>query len=39
MIATFILLKIVNVISPLRVSDADEATGLDASEHGEKIRD
>ncbi len=37
MAATFIILKVVNVISPLRVSDADENAGLDASQHGEKI--
>jgi len=37
MVVTFIILKVVNVISPLRVSDTDETTGLDATQHGEKI--
>jgi Amt family ammonium transporter len=37
MVVTFIILKAVNIISPLRVSDADEAAGLDISQHGEKI--
>ena len=37
MVATFIILKVVNIISPLRVSDADENAGLDSSQHGEKI--
>ncbi len=37
MVVTFIILKVVNVVSPLRVSDVDEAAGLDSSQHGEKI--
>lgn len=36
-VATFIILKVVNVITPLRVSDADETAGLDASQHGEVV--
>jgi Amt family ammonium transporter len=38
MVATFILLKVVGLITKLRVSDAEEQQGLDASEHGEKIK-
>ena len=34
---TFILLKITDLISPLRVSIADEAIGLDISQHGESL--
>ncbi|MGZ8545249.1 MAG: hypothetical protein ACXWV0_08120 [Flavisolibacter sp.] len=34
---TWILLRLVNAITPLRVSDEDEATGLDLSQHGEKL--
>jgi Amt family ammonium transporter len=34
-IATFILLKIVNLITPIRVSEQEEAAGLDTSLHGE----
>lgn len=37
MVATFILLKIVSGVVPLRVSDADETAGLDGSQHGESI--
>jgi Amt family ammonium transporter len=33
----FILLKITDMISSLRVSDADEEVGLDISQHGEKL--
>lgn len=35
-VATFILLKIVDAIVGLRVSDSDENTGLDLSQHGEE---
>jgi Amt family ammonium transporter len=34
-VATFILLKLVGVFVPLRVSENDEDTGLDLSQHGE----
>ena len=34
---TFILLKITDLITPLRVSDEDEKIGLDISQHGEKL--
>jgi Amt family ammonium transporter len=36
-VATFIIIKLVNAISPVRVSTADEKAGLDDSQHGEKI--
>lgn len=36
-VATFVIFKLVGAIMPLRVSDADEAKGLDDSQHGEKI--
>jgi ammonium transporter, Amt family len=34
---TMILLRITNVLSPLRVSEQDEIAGLDWSQHGEKL--
>jgi Amt family ammonium transporter len=37
MIATFILLKIVDSVIPIRVSGSEEESGLDSSQHGEKI--
>lgn len=37
-VATYVLLKVVNVITPIRVSETDEKQGLDASEHGEMAR-
>lgn len=37
-VATYILLKVVNVITPIRVSETDEKAGLDTSEHGEIAR-
>jgi Amt family ammonium transporter len=33
---TFILLKLVGVITPLRASAKDEATGMDVTQHGEE---
>lgn len=36
-IATYIILKVVNFITPLRASDAQERDGLDLSQHGEQI--
>ena len=33
----FLLLKITNAISPLRVSEEEEAIGLDRSQHGEEL--
>lgn len=37
MVATFFIIKIVNVVIPVRVSPEHEAMGLDASQHGEVI--
>jgi Amt family ammonium transporter len=34
---TFLLLKITDLITPLRVSDEEERVGLDISQHGEKL--
>lgn len=34
---TFLLLKITDIITPLRVSDAEEIAGLDISQHNEKL--
>jgi ammonium transporter, Amt family len=34
-VATFVCLKVVNFFVPLRVSEAEEAMGLDLSEHAE----
>lgn len=34
-VVTFILLKVINLVTPLRVSKDDEETGLDLSQHGE----
>ena len=36
-VVTFIILKVVNLITPLRASDAQERDGLDLSQHGEQI--
>ncbi len=36
-IATYIILKLVNFITPLRASDAQERDGLDLSQHGEQV--
>jgi Amt family ammonium transporter len=36
-IMTFILLKIVDVIIGLRVSEEEEREGLDVSQHGERV--
>jgi Amt family ammonium transporter len=35
-VGSFLLLKIVDFITPVRVSAADEETGLDQSQHGEE---
>jgi ammonium transporter, Amt family len=35
-VASFILLKVISLVIPLRPSDADEMTGLDISQHGEE---
>ena len=36
-VVTFIILKVVNLITPLRASDTEEREGLDLSQHGEQI--
>jgi ammonium transporter, Amt family len=36
-LGTFVLLKITDIISPLRVSAKDEEIGLDISQHGESL--
>ncbi len=36
-VATFIILKIVNLITPLRAPESQERDGLDLSQHGEQI--
>ena len=35
-VGSFLLLKVVDFITPVRVSAADEETGLDQSQHGEE---
>jgi Amt family ammonium transporter len=35
-VGTFVLLKAISVIVPLRVNENDESTGLDVSQHGEE---
>ena len=35
-VGTFVLLKAISVIVPLRVTEDDESTGLDVSQHGEE---
>lgn len=37
LVATFILLKVVDLITPLRVSQEEELQGLDRSQHGEDL--
>ena len=37
MVVTVIIIKIVSAIMPIRVTDAEEKTGLDATQHGETI--
>lgn len=34
---TILLLKITDLISPLRVNEEEEKEGLDMSQHGEKL--
>ena len=34
-VGSFVLLKVINKISPLRVSPEEEEKGLDQSQHGE----
>ncbi len=35
-VGTYVLLRLIGLVSPLRVSQRDEALGLDVSEHGEE---
>lgn len=35
-ISTYLIFKLINVIVPIRVSDAEEEAGLDATQHNEK---
>jgi Amt family ammonium transporter len=37
-VVTYIILKVVDALLKLRVSDKDEGVGLDSSEHGESIK-
>jgi ammonium transporter, Amt family len=36
--ATFVILKVISVLVPLRVRQEDEVTGLDVSQHGEALQ-
>lgn len=38
-VGSFVLLKIINIFSPLRVSEEEESKGLDLSQHGEEAYD
>ena len=38
-VVTFVLVKLVAIVTPLRVSEEDEHTGLDLSAHGERAYD
>ena len=38
-VVTFVLVKLVAIVTPLRVSEEDEYTGLDLSAHGERAYD
>ena len=35
-VMTFVLLKVIGLVLPLRATDADESTGLDLTHHGEE---
>jgi ammonium transporter, Amt family len=35
-VATFVLLRVIMFLMPLRVSERDEALGLDVTQHGEE---
>jgi Amt family ammonium transporter len=37
-VATFLILKLVAVLTPLRVRQEDEVMGLDVSQHGEALQ-
>ena len=38
-VVTVVLVKLVSLVTPLRVSEEDEYTGLDLSAHGERAYD
>lgn len=38
-VATFLILKLINVFGPIRVPDSEQIKGLDASEFGESAYD
>jgi Amt family ammonium transporter len=33
---SFVLLKVIGLVIPLRTSESDESTGLDITQHGEE---
>jgi Amt family ammonium transporter len=35
-VGSYVLLRVINIFTPLRVSPKDEDTGLDLSQHGEE---
>jgi ammonia channel protein AmtB len=35
-IVSFVLLKVISLVTPLRATDQDESSGLDISLHGEE---
>jgi Amt family ammonium transporter len=37
-VVTFVILKVISALVPLRVKQEDEVTGLDVSQHGEAIQ-
>jgi ammonium transporter, Amt family len=37
MVATFLIIKVTGIIVPVRVPDQDEVTGLDVTQHNEKV--
>jgi len=36
-VLTFVILKIVNLITPLRATPEEETQGLDLNQHGEQV--
>jgi len=38
-VGSYLLLRVINIFSPLRVSSEEESTGLDLSQHGEEAYD
>lgn len=37
LVTSFILLKVTDIITPLRVSESEELKGMDLSQHGESL--